>query len=475
MVAIGYMFFLSLENVLHEMPLYFQAVGAITTITLLRQLLGIQKKTENRTTKYWVPSVIFVTLCTFILWNFSRPFMHVISVLLIASPMMAGVMVLTSIRSLKLRNGMIPIALAGVTLFTSGLYYHWRATSPPLESVEESLRRILPSGESIVKLEPLQGGFANYIWEVFTETNHYILREKRNIVSPRSFMRDLKISQKAFQCHLGPKVLGANTKRQQILLEYIQHTSWPFYKNDFKPYQAAMKVLRSFHEQMPVHRPIDKQTVFAPFYSIFKMRNSLMETSAEIPSHFFIAVKKIEEVFEKIHPWLQKHARLCHGDFCKANVLLSENLSPKLIDFDSAFLGDPFFDIIKFSASLPLEQRLELFQSYLEDKEPTIEELCHFKLMDLTFLMVIATLRFQSAQISSQGLEEKFSKNAMEDILNSQEPLPSWREVSFGNNSPQIKQTAALYALAEFLRRLPELESLISMVFSSEDPAHIVE
>jgi thiamine kinase-like enzyme len=222
---------------------------------------------------------------------------------------------------------------------------------------------------------------------------------------------------------------------------------------------------------MPIHTHIDENTIYAPFYSIFNMRDTLLETSAEIPSHFFIAAKKMEEVFDKIRPWLQKHARLCHGDFCKANVLLSKKLTPTLIDFDSAFLGDPFFDIIKFSAALPQEKRLELFKSYLGDKEPTLEQLCHFKLMDLTFLMVIATLRFQSAQ-ASDCLNEKLSKNSMEDILNREENLPSWSEVPFGNNSPLMKQTAALYALAEFLKRIPELESLISTFFSSEDSAY---
>ena len=88
--------------------------------------------------------------------------------------------------------------------------------------------------------------------------------------------------------------------------------------------------------------------------------------------------------------------------------------------------------------------------------------------------MVIATLRFQSAQ-TSDSPEERLSKSSMEEILNSGEPLPSWSEVPFGNNSPQTKQTAALYALAEFLRRMPELEFLISTVFSSEDPVNIAE
>ncbi len=366
-------------------------------------------------------------------------------------------------------KGIAIMILTGIFLLLGSHHYRdWRKSITPAETIEESLQRLLPRGESLQKIEPLKGGFANYIWEVFTEKHHYILREKRKKVTHCSFMRDLHIAQKAFQYHMGPQVLGANTQRQQILLEYIKHSSWPFYKKNFQPYQETMKLLRSFHDQMPIQTHINKQTIFAPFYSLFTMRNMLQESSAEIPSQYFLAAKKMEEVFQKIHPWLQKHARLCHGDFCRANVLLSEQLSPTLIDFDSAFLGDPFFDIIKFSAALPLDKRLELFKSYLGDQEPTLEQLCHFKLMDLTFLMVVATLRFESAQ-TLNGPEERLSKQAMEEILNKQENLPSWTEVPFGMNSPQLKQTAALYALAEFLRRMPELETLISTIFSPED------
>ncbi len=519
--ASGYILLLSIENVLHEMPIYFEAVGAIATAAFLGQLIHIDD--QNRSFSYLAPILIGIAFCAFLLWNFLSPsstyseaLMSAVSVLIISGPFLlrdfepkkalvlalgitTGVLypifhiamhpVMASFFSsaiyflkpqkrrdfsFKISQAVGILALGGFTLLGSRLYQDWQASLTSFESLEKSLQRLLPRGETIVKIEPLKGGFANYIWEVYTQHNHYILREKRKIVSPGSFMRDLKISQQAFQYHMGPKVLGANTKKQQILLEYITHSSWPFYKTNFEPYQAAMKLLRAFHDQMPIHRHIDKKTIFAPFYSIFNMRNSLLATSTEIPTHFFSAAKKIEEVFQKIHPWLQKHARLCHGDFCKANVLLTEKLNLKLIDFDSSFLGDPFFDIIKFSASLPLEKRLELFKSYLGDKEPTLEQLCHFKLMDLTFLMVIATLRFQSAE-TSECKEEKLSKNSMEEILNSQEPLPSWSEAPFGNNSPKIKQTAALYALAEFLQRLPELESLISMVFSSEESVHIAE
>lgn len=378
------------------------------------------------------------------------------------------------LRSLSSIRGTLSIILGGFLLLGSYLYHERQKNLAPLESLEESLQRLLPYGESIEKIEPLKGGFANYIWEVYTKKNHYILREKRRTVPSRSFMRDLKISQKAFAYQMGPKVLGANTTRQQILLEYIEHVPWPFYKKNFTPYEDTMRLLRSFHDQMPTHTSIGKKTIYAPFYSLFNMRNSLLESAEEIPSQFFVAAKKMEEVFQNIYPWLQKHARLCHGDFCKDNVLLTQTFQPTLIDFDSAFLGDPFFDIIKFSAALPLEKRLELFKAYLGDKEPSLQQLCHFKLMDLTFLMVIATLRFQSAQTSNCP-EERLSKADMEEILNSKEPLPSWFEVSFGDNSPQTKQTAALYALSEFLRRMPELESLISTFFSYEDLSHIAE
>ena len=67
-------------------------------------------------------------------------------------------------------------------------------------------------------------------------------------------------------------------------------------------------------------------------------------------------------------PWLSTRKVMCHGDFHKENVLLKsceDGLQPWLIDFDSAEVGHPFFDVFKFSLRLKPEQRNALLQTYL--------------------------------------------------------------------------------------------------------------
>lgn len=74
--------------------------------------------------------------------------------------------------------------------------------------------------------------------------------------------------------------------------------------------------------------------------------------------------------------------------------------------------------------------------------------------MDLALLMVIAIIRFKSAQNSSQ---ECLNKTEIEEMLHSNEPLPSFLKIPFGDTSPKARQKGAAYALGEFLTRTSAL------------------
>ncbi|WP_068467553.1 hypothetical protein [Candidatus Protochlamydia phocaeensis] len=109
--------------------------------------------------------------------------------------------------------------------------------------------------------------------------------------------------------------------------------------------------------------------------------------------------------------------------------------------------------MVKFSVVLSQEYRQELFHAYLGDRLPTAQEKAHFELMALALLMVITTVRFKSAQNAQGSSQERLSKEELEDMLNSQEPLPSFLKMPFGDNSAKARQKGATYALAEFLKR----------------------
>ena len=307
----------------------------------------------------------------------------------------------------------------------------------------------------IQKIEKIEQGYGNNVWRlddcVDTKTISYIFKSPKTAPALLLFQRTMEVSQQAAVLGLTPTIIGKNDTTGESLQEYIETTPWPTYEEDPHPYCETMRVLRQFHQQ--VHLDKTEFTCFTPFHSIFKAGESL-KTAEDIPHHFSTAVERMKILFERSLPWLQEHATVCHGDFHKGNVILARESArrPYIIDFDTIALGDPFFDIVKFSVALPRAHRLELFHAYL-GRNPSEQEQSRFEVMDLALLMVIATVRYTSAKRGLDDSKERLSTNEMEEMLNSKEPLPSCLSVPFSNNSPKARQLGATYALHEFLRR----------------------
>ncbi len=344
----------------------------------------------------------------------------------------------------------------GAFLLLAGTYHFVRrkkyATS--IVNVDECIKQMLPRGESIQKIEKVEGGFSNNLWRVDTETRSYILRSPKQKNKPSDFIQILETSKQAFTCGISPQILGEDRNNQHMLLEYIEHVPWPAYEENFQPYKATMKALKCFHENMQPHLSTDKKIPYAPFTLIFNESKDL-EKSADMPMHFSIALKKVEIIYERLKPWLKNHATLCHGDFHKGNVLLCKErrLTPFLIDFDSMSIGDPLFDVVKFSVALPQKCRMKMLSEYVGERLPTRQEQAHFELMDLVNLMVIVIVRFKSAQYTQGLSQERLTKEEMEKMLDSKEALPSFLIMPFDDTSPKARQKGAVYALGELLKR----------------------
>jgi thiamine kinase-like enzyme len=310
---------------------------------------------------------------------------------------------------------------------------------------------------NIHKIEKISGGFSNDLFRISTGDKCYILRSPKTKDSPAQFSRIVEISEYAHQCGIGPQVVAKNLQDQHLLLTTIDNASWPTYEENPKPYLLTMKALKCFHEKMKVKFVRGEYPSYTPFSLIFKEGEKLQH-SLEIPKHFSFALTKIRGIYEKSIPWLSAHATLCHGDFHRGNVLLDKQMGlfPQLIDFDSAEVGHPFFDVVKISVALPPRARTEMFHEYL-GREATPQEKAHFELIDLALLMVITCVRFRSAQNSPKDPSKTLGNKDLEELLNSRDPLPSFLQMPFGDTSPKARQLGATYALGEFLRRNHEL------------------
>jgi len=94
-------------------------------------------------------------------------------------------------------------SLSGTGLFLLSAYFSYQYILSRSDSIESSVRKILPAEKSIQKIEKMSGGFSNDIWQVYTKDKKYILRKKANQKESTSFMQ-----KKPFFMELDLKSLG---------------------------------------------------------------------------------------------------------------------------------------------------------------------------------------------------------------------------------------------------------------------------
>lgn len=319
------------------------------------------------------------------------------------------------------------------------------------------IQRLLPEHDScIVEYQKLPGGLSNDITLYKTSLgNAYIFRQAKKLDDKGHFNNIVALAKKAALLHMAPEIYGADDGRQCMLMAYIENVPWPSFEDNEQPYRAAMVLLRAFHDAMRADALKDKPTEFEPFVSNIKKTEHLL-TRPNMPQHVQLACHRMKTMYEYTKSWLEKQATLYEGDCKKGNVLLEQReseLHPWLIDFDSMNIGHPYFDVVKFSFRLPPEQRLLLFEMYL-DRQPTQEERVHFAILDSALRLLIALIRFDVA-LTVHAFDESpelLTKKQMEELLDSPQALPSQSTILLRDPDPKIQQLAALYALHDFLR-----------------------
>lgn len=336
--------------------------------------------------------------------------------------------------------------LASLVVLTISLF--WIMQNPPMFADTPDTHKLLPKTEVIISIENLQTGFNNDLWKISTSQNEYILRKPKAAISNDHFQQRLQTYQEAHKEGIGPNVISHSTEDQAILFSYIPKASWPSPAADMKPYCQAMQALKVFHSKMSKGKMHNR---YEPFQTI--QNNVEACDQRELPEQFHQAMKKLKMLEGMLTPWLQKNACLTHGDFHRDNILISEK-NPLIIDLDNAGLGHPYIDIAQFSVALTDDQIMQLFHAYTDTDDCSAEARQQFAAMQLTFLMVVASNRFKLAHENKYPDEITLSKSDMEEILRSEEPLPSFLSISYADKSAIARQKGALYALHAFLRQI---------------------
>jgi thiamine kinase-like enzyme len=342
-------------------------------------------------------------------------------------------------------NKVLAIGLAVLGALTSALYFLRRSRQVSHIHIAEELRAMIPQSEKIQSVTSVKRGLSNTSFRVETDKGCYLLQKKKDDFNYSTLQQDiLKV---ASEKKITPEIIRIEAHIKASLSQWTENAPWPAFKDNPQPYYDTMKLLQVFHRETK-SQATDVE-IHGPF-SFIKKQGELTLKNGECPSSLQSALERIDRIFHALRPSFIP--TICHGDFHKDNVLLvPENgvLAPRLIDFDNACVGEPFFDVAKFSLRESQETKMSLLAAYL-GSEPTAQEKARFALVDLALLMVVAVNRFRLAQ---QAPGEGMTKQEMDGILCSKEPLASFLAVSFADGSKKARQQGALLALHEFLRK----------------------
>ncbi len=342
---------------------------------------------------------------------------------------------------------------AGIFVFCVGAYYVSQLAEE--NGLKQVAKRLLPTDDPFIKIDSLANGTFNHIAVVQTSKTCYLLRcPKLRNSHPSYFERIRLVTNLASKEGFGPRLHNASPADQALLLEYIPSISWPPYAENPKPYIETMKTLRSFHETMKKYLEPEERKDYLPFSFILDNAQQQKHTHA-LPRQFATATRRIQWIFKQIEPWLIKHGTICHGDLHKGNVLPSKDQNSfeiKFIDFDTAMVGHPYFDVAKFTSTFEKDIQQTLFCTYL-GREPTTEEQQHYRWMLLIVLMTMATSWFTKALEAKCDPSEKMTKEQMEVLLDAGGPIP---QAASPHVKPYDRQLLALGSLKNFLENTTE-------------------
>ncbi|NGX54373.1 MAG: hypothetical protein K1000chlam4_01099 [Chlamydiae bacterium] len=229
-------------------------------------------------------------------------------------------------------------------------------------------------------------GFGSEVNYFAYEDQEYILRH----VPKSIFKQELRILKEIASCGIGPELINHHSDRSLFLLRFIPGEVLPaFTHRTLSDYIATMKQLRRLHQIIPG----DDEKSHWPFHLIYDEYEKLQKNELPYPSSLDKAILIVKEIEKRLGSFPKT---LCHNDFHRKNVVVSPD-GPRIIDWSTAAVGDPYFDLAKFCISLPRAFKIELLHHYLGHRATKVER-AHLYLMEQTLLMVMALHRYSKSE-----------------------------------------------------------------------------
>ena len=227
-----------------------------------------------------------------------------------------------------------------------------------MSEFQEAVERVWPGRDT--RVEVLGGGITNHNLKVEVDGETFVLRVAGKDTGLLGIDRtvELEATKRAAELGIGPEVIAFVEPEGWLVTRFVAGEIPPVEKmREPDVLTRVAGALRAFHASAPI------PGVFDSFRVVETYRETALARGARIPDAYERAhdtAQRIEARREGADP------RPCHNDLLNANFL-DDGERLRIVDWEYAGMGDPFFDLANFSINHELgeEERHTLLVAYL--------------------------------------------------------------------------------------------------------------
>jgi thiamine kinase-like enzyme len=224
---------------------------------------------------------------------------------------------------------------------------------------EEIAARLWPGRQ--VELEPLGGGITNRNFKISVGGELLVLRIGGKDTSLLGIDRRAEhaASLMAGELGVGPEVVAFVEPEGYLVTRFIDGKPIPAHE---MPIAAVAQTLALVHGAPPIPSRFDAFRVVEAY------RRTAEEHGVEIPVAYEHAKAWADEIEASLGP---RPLRPCHNDLLNANFI-DDGERLRIVDWEYAGMGDPFFDLANFAVNHELDEAGErkLLEAYYGAARP---------------------------------------------------------------------------------------------------------
>ena len=264
------------------------------------------------------------------------------------------------------------------------------------DDLTSALRRLPELADGELTFTPLSGGITNrnFLVTGAADGAKYVIRLAGNDTHLLGISREVEhaATVAAAGVGVGPEVLAFIRPEGYLVTRFIEGRPIP------EPEMRTPERLRAVGETLRrIHDGPAIPGLFVPFRIVEAYRALALSRGVSIPPEYDLAssiARRIELAFLTAPVEL----RPCHNDLLNANFI-DDGIRIRIVDWEYAGMGDPFFDLGNFSINHELEgdADAELLRAYAGDVRPA-------ELARITLMRVVSDFREARWGVLQQGI-----------------------------------------------------------------------